>query len=143
MNSSKSSMLRPALAAAALAMAGALPATALAQQVVRDAETGKLRAPTAEEAAALAPAPRAAARTSLRSAATSSAEIVYPDGTVEMATDDSHMMYSVVRRNADGSLDRFCVQGKEQAAKVSKAKSFAKPVAMTKTAVQGGGYELK
>lgn len=143
MSSSQPSLLRPALAAAALVAVGALPMAAHAQQVVRDAETGLLRAPNAAEAAALA-APASRLGRSAPAAAVASEETVYPDGTVMVMTDDSHMMYSVARRNADGSISRYCVQGKEQAAKVSKVapKTFAKPVMVSK-ASREAGYELK
>ncbi len=146
MNSRKSSMLRTVLAAAALAAVGALPTAALAQQVVRDAESGKLRAPNAAEAAALSARPAARqGRSALAASSTSEpAETVMADGTVMKATGEEDLMYSVVRRNADGSLERFCVQGKEQATKVSKAKSFAKPMMVSKVvAKREGGYELK
>ena len=145
MNSRKSSMLRPALAAVALAAVGALPTAALAQQVVRDAESGQLRAPNAAEAAELRARPAARqARAALSSSATSEpVETVLADGTVMKATGEEDLMYSVVRRNADGSLERVCVQGKDQAGKVLKAKSFAKPVMVSKAAKREGGYELK
>ncbi len=146
MNSRKSSMLRPALAAVALAAVGALPTAALAQQVVRDAESGQLRAPNAAEAAELRarPAARQARAALSSSAASESVETVLADGTVMKATGEEDLMYSVVRRNADGSLERVCVQGKDQAGKVLKAKSFAKPpVMVSKAAKREGGYELK
>jgi hypothetical protein len=144
----KNSPWRPTLCAATLALAGALPMAAQAgeeMRVVRDPETGQLRAPNAAEARAL---DRAAAR--LRGATTSSTAEpaapqvrVLPSGALSADLDESTLMYSVARTNEDGSLDRFCVQGADKAQAVLKApKSFAKPITAQKTA-RGEAYELK
>jgi hypothetical protein len=139
---------------AVLALAAALPLVAQAgpdSRVVRDAETGQLRAPNAAEARALD-----GARTqTLRGAATRSAtlatadaapqERVLDNGAVAMDLDESSLLYAVVRRNPDGTLSRMEVQGKATAQQlVTKApKSFAKPIAPAKTTTKEGGYELK
>lgn len=72
--------------------------------VVRDAETGKLRAPTAAELKALQakhPQPKelAPAVSSLR-----------PDGTRSVNLGERGMVYAVAKRNADGTLSRHCVK---------------------------------
>lgn len=133
---------RPAMAAAAVAVAAGAPMAASAAeqaQVVRDAETGQLRAPTAEEAAAL----RAAAG---KSASTTSAprEIRHKNGAVEMVLDNSTLMYSVARRHADGSISQACVQGEDKAVAATRVPaSFAKPLRPTATArtARGAVYE--
>jgi hypothetical protein len=145
MNSRKSSLLRPALAAVALAAVGAMPTAALAQQVVRDADSGKLRAPNASEAAALNARPAARLqRSALASASIAPTQTVLADGTVMAETDESHMVYSVARRNADGTVTMVCVQGADQARKFSKTpKNFAKQPVLTARNNREAGYELK
>ena len=105
------SPLRLALCVAAVALAGAAQADE-GVRVVRDPETGKLRAPTADEARDLdAREPRGAA---LRRAAPRAR--VLNNGTIALEVGEDHMMSSVARVNADGSLDRYCVPaGKAQA----------------------------
>lgn len=143
-----------ALALAAMAAVAALPVTA--QTVTRDADTGQLRAPTAEEAKALR---GAAARTKLRSAATTSTTAItsaettaepvqrtLPHGAVAADTDESTLMYSVVRRQSDGSLARDCVQGEANAKlATTRVANFAKPLTPMSTArtARGAQYEEK
>ncbi|MDO8438756.1 MAG: hypothetical protein Q7S67_00755 [Telluria sp.] len=90
----------------------ALPSpAALAQEgmtVVRDAESGKLRAPTAAELRALQakdpqrqqqlakPRPQSALR---------------PDGTRALELGERGLVYSVATRDADGKVTRRCVKG--------------------------------
>jgi len=92
----------------------ALPSSAaLAQEgmtVVRDADSGKLRAPTAAELRALQaqdpqrqqqlakPRPQSALRA---------------DGTRALELGERGMVYSVATRAADGSVTRRCVQGRQ------------------------------
>ncbi len=135
---------RPAVAMAAMAVVAGAPLAVSAEekaQVVRDAETGQLRAPTAEEAAALrASGGKAAA------AASGQREIRHKNGTVQMVLDNSTLMYSVARRNADGSISQACVQGEDKAQAATQAPaSFAKPLRPTATArtARGAGYEEK
>lgn len=111
------------LAAAALALAAALPAQAQdAQRVVRDATTGQLRAPTAEEGAALA------ARGSRATVETAKAKYSRRGGAGVRLTND-FLSHSVMLRNADGSLAEQCVAGEDAAASLIKA-----PVAATRSA---------
>jgi hypothetical protein len=77
--------------------------------VVRDAQTGKMRAPTPDELRALrAPAPSAAL-----SAGTSRPQslAVRRDGTRGVRLGDRTMVYEVVTRGADGKLSGECVHG--------------------------------
>ena len=98
-----------------------------------------MRAPNAEEAKALNAARGKAARSSL--AAASPEPRTLANGAVSMELDESTLVYSVVRRNADGTLSRFDVQGKDAAEKAAKApKNFAKP--MTAKTTREAGYEL-
>lgn len=81
--------------------------------VVRDAETGQLRPPTAQELRALRakePQPQVAPA-SPRSA-------VRPDGTRKLELGERGMVYSVVERTPDGKLKRLCVNGGEAAGEV-------------------------
>jgi hypothetical protein len=142
-------------AATVLAVAAALPIAAQAAEksvVVRDAETGQLRAPTAEEARALqgsAKSERASARTlrgSSAAAASTAVEQVTATGAIALELDESTHMYSVARRNADGSITRECVQGQDKAlASLAKPANFAKPVAAKSVArtARGAAYEDK
>ena len=75
--------------------------------VVRDAQTGQLRAPTAAEMRALAP-PSAAAR---MSAPSQPAMVTHPGGSRHVRLGERGLVYSVVKRGADGKLDEQCVHG--------------------------------
>lgn len=99
-----------ALAFPALAQqADAQPAPA--QQgmvVVRDADTGELRAPTADEARALHPR----TNTSAADAAAPAPKMVTgPGGRRSVQLGERGMVYSVVTRGADGKLEEQCVHG--------------------------------
>ena len=111
------------LAAAALAVAAAMPAQAQdAQRVARDATTGQLRAATPEEGAALA---ASSVRTTTE---TNKAKYGRRGGAGVRLTND-FLSHSVMSRNADGSLAEQCVTGEEAAATLVKA-----PVAATRSA---------
>jgi hypothetical protein len=125
--------LKPFLSPTLAAVLAAVSVSAMADappgmRVARDPETGALRAPTAEELKALsAPATgRGAAKADLpRGLITgriNPPEIVHADGTIEQELDDSTVMYSVMRRGADGKLEMFCVPGKEAADQIVKGK---------------------
>lgn len=86
--------------------------------VVRDPETGQLRAPTAEEAKALRDAaPKAARRLPLRQAQ----QRVLPHGGVMLEVDESMDSYSVAVRRSDGSLQTQCVTGESKAKHIVKS----------------------
>ncbi|HKW85349.1 MAG TPA: hypothetical protein VJN68_16495 [Burkholderiaceae bacterium] len=77
----------------------------------RDAETGKLRRPTADDLlaeAAATPAPAAAPSARITTGA---------NGRRSAQLDESFMSYAVVSRNASGKLDLQCVTGEEQVRK--------------------------
>lgn len=134
-------MKKSLMAAAALAAVAGLPSAAWADEgmvVVRDARTGALRAPTAAEAAALRGkhaegAERQAAPTVTR----------LPHGGVKATVPASLMTYSVVQRREDGSLQRECVQGEEQA-NAALLPAFAERIKTTASAartLRGMPYE--
>lgn len=112
--SSKSSM---ALAALLAAGAFGLPAAAAEPQegmvVVRDANTGKFRAPTAAELRALQPQPTT--RGLVQRGAAESLVTIRPNGTVHKQLGDSAMVYSVVRRDSHGKLGMQCLKGEDAA----------------------------
>jgi hypothetical protein len=107
--------------------------------VVKDAETGRMRAPTAEEAAAMtatAPQqPNSAARAAAKSSAmpadhpmARAAQAPQPQarlGATGRRFDMEKMPYSVARIGADGTLDTQCVIGEEAAHKAMDAKAVA------------------
>jgi hypothetical protein len=124
----------PWRSALAVLSAIVLPASAGAQTVARDAETGELRAPTAAEARALSTASPArstpsriqaapADRVGLITGKVNPEPVTHADGTVEQELDASTLVYSVARRNADGTLTRECVTGTAAANKALLAKS--------------------
>ena len=114
--------LATAVLAAAFAASSALAAGESGMTVTRDAETGQLRAPTASEMKAL----EAARKPSSSRAATTPVEVRYADGTVGLTLGDDHMMYSIARVNAQGKVERVCVQGVEASLQAMKAPaSFA------------------
>lgn len=96
--------------------------------VVRDAESGELRAPTSAERQALhAATPAGAARPSQPTVVTGS------DGRLNARLGESRLVYSVVTRGPDGKLDQTCVQGADAAERavdgnVSAAIKGAAPV---------------
>lgn len=100
--------------------------------IVRDAATGRLRAPTRDEAgeigrkAASEARARAAARNVRRSGAVASDAIATDSSAVTFVTasgvrgarlDESSYAYAVVSRKADGTLAMGCVDGADQATK--------------------------
>lgn len=103
------------LAALAAALCHMQPAAAAAQSqegmvVVRDAQTGQLRAPTADELKALRPHAAASLRPQVKPAL-----VVHPDGSRQVRIGEHGMVYSVVTRDADGKIAEHCVQGREAA----------------------------
>jgi hypothetical protein len=108
------------------ALWAAMPSTAVAQEqqgmvVVRDAQTGQLRAPTPAEMRALVPA----TRSSSMSAPAQPALVTHPDGRRQVRLGERGMVYSVVTRGADGKLSGQCVQGKAAAEKALGASADA------------------
>ncbi|MGM9515590.1 post-PEP-CTERM-1 domain-containing protein [Roseateles sp. DB2] len=89
---------------------------------VRDPVTGQLRAPTADELAALQAKSQTAKSTRARalSATAAPAARVNAFGAVGFRPGPENVSYSVVTRNADGSLSSTCVQGQDQAEAIVK-----------------------
>lgn len=112
--SSKSSIALAALLAAA---ALGVPAVAAEPQegmvVVRDANTGKFRAPTAAELNALEA--QRTTRGLVQRGAPQSAVTIRPNGTVHKHLGESAMVYSVVSRDTRGKLAMQCVKGEDAA----------------------------
>ncbi len=87
------------------------PRQTAAQQgmvVVRDADTGDLRAPTPVEARALHPRTTASAA---GGAVPAPKMLTGPGGRRSVQLGERHMVYSVVNRGADGKLEEQCVHG--------------------------------
>ena len=110
----------------------ALPAAAFQQApaadqgmvVVRDAQTGELRAPTAKEIRALQPPPGAAAAAA---AASPPKMVAGPGGRRSVRLGERHMVYSVVTRDSDGKLVEQCAHGAHGA-----KRALANPAPATK-----------
>jgi hypothetical protein len=107
--------------AAALALSFTLGAQA--QTASRDTEGGQLRAATPDEAKALSPE-RAARPVGLLSGKANPQAIRHADGTIQQELDTSTLMYSVARRNPDGTISQFCVTGSEAAERLVKGKKL-------------------
>jgi hypothetical protein len=98
------------LAALSLTAGAAQDATPAAQGqgmvVVRDAQTGQLRTPTAAEIRALQPAASAS-----MTAQSQPAMVTGPGGRRSVRLGERHMVYSVVKRDGEGKLGEQCVHG--------------------------------
>jgi hypothetical protein len=101
---------------AALCVLASLSMHAKAQEasegmvVVRDPQTGKMRAPTPEELRELrAKAPPSAA--AMAGAAQQNKALSRRDGARGVRLGEKTMVYEVVTRGEDGKLSRHCVQG--------------------------------
>lgn len=103
-----------------LAITAAPSAQAQGMRIVRDPVTGQLRAPTADEAAAMDAqdakdrAAKAATVPSGSSDSPAPLKMLQSNG-VRYRVGDTFLSYSVVKRSADGTLDMQCVPGKEAA----------------------------
>ena len=131
-----SAMSTAPLAAAVLALTALTAAPAFAapeagMRVARDSKSSPVRAPTAEEAKVLDAATakmRAAKgnqRVGMASGTLDPQQLTHPDGSVELELDETSMVHSVARRNADGSIEMVCVHGSEAAHKAMTAPKFA------------------
>lgn len=118
---------RPRLPQWALAGLLALGAShALAQEpssmvVVRDPQTGEMRAPTAAELQVL----RAAQRPSPTQQQPQSNSVVRADGTRSLKLGERGMTYTTVTRGADGKLVEQCLHGEPPPAGTSSAATSA------------------
>ena len=115
-----------------------------AQVVVRDAQTGQMRAPTAQEAAALqSKSPAATNRIGMITGRVNPPEIRHANGAVGQELDASTMMFSVARIGADGKLTMACISGEEaaQAAVNAPRTSFARKITAQSTARSSQEYK--
>lgn len=102
------------LALAALGMSsGAMAADDKGMVVVRDAETGQLRAPTAAEYKQLAPQTLKSA--ALQAGSTKQSQVVTRANGTRVASVANKVLYSVVTKNADGSLTEACAENEDAA----------------------------
>ena len=110
--------LRSIIAVAALALTGS--AFAAGQTVHKDPRTGKIRNATAAEAKQLndlRAADRAAQKAAREAAGGPATGVVrlQQNGIVAAHVDEESIVYSVMRRTADGKLEAECVHGKTAA----------------------------
>lgn len=102
------------LAALFAALCHVPPASAAGQDegmvVVRDRQTGQLRAPTVAELKALRPPPGAGMRGQAKPGV-----VLHPDGSRHVRIGEQGMVYSVIAREPDGKLVNQCVQGEAAA----------------------------
>jgi hypothetical protein len=82
--------------------------------VVRDPQTGKMRAPTPDEMKALRAATPPSASLAARPAAQPGV-MTRPSGARGVHVGESHLVYEVVTRGADGKLSSQCIQGEAAA----------------------------
>lgn len=110
-----------ALWAAMPSKADAQPQQQQGMVVVRDAQSGQLRAPTPSELRALAPSPAPARM----SAPSQPALVTHPGGSRHVRLGERGLVYSVATRGADGTLAQQCVHGEAAAGKAVNAASSA------------------
>lgn len=147
MSLNQSASRRPGLAVAIAVAALLGAASAHASKVVKDPETGALRAPTAAELAA----EQSRAKTTLSRAQAqprglltgkvAPQAITHADGTVEQELDESTLQFSTVTRNPDGTLSFACVTGQDAADAVVKGKRKAKAAHQHTHAAKEVSYE--
>ena len=119
-------MLFLPLAALCLPAPAQEPATAQGMVVVRDAQSGQLREPTAAEIRALQASPSGSAPRA--SAAAAPTMVTGPGGRRSVRLGERNMVYSVVTRDANGKLgDDQCVPGAQAA-----ERALAQPAPATK-----------
>jgi hypothetical protein len=116
-----------AATAALSCTSSAIAADSVGMRIVRDPVTGELRGPTHEEFKELEAQERASAASAASTGKSTIKRVVpaavehRPDGSKKALLDESHMSYSVVTRQPDGSLAMDCVTGKDAAQKALSA----------------------
>lgn len=113
-------IIRSLLAAGALL---ALAVSAQAQTVVRDAQTGELRAPTAAEAQLMERLRARAGFTPNRGVVTGTLNpqpVRQADGGDLLEATEGDMNYSVVVVTSDGRVARHCVASREMAERIAQ-----------------------
>ena len=115
---------------ALLVSSAAFAAEAPGMKVVKDAATGQLRAPTPAEAQAMHTQEKSLAKTTKSVGILSGSETpmvsVKPNGTVMIELTEDTMVYSVVQKGADGSMNMQCVTGADAANKLVNSKTTTK-----------------
>ncbi len=109
-----------ALPLAALVAVATLHTPARAQEgmvVVRDPQTGQLRAPTPAERQALTRGPAASLRAMAPSASMAPQVVRNPDGSRKVTLGQRGQVFEVVTRAPDGKLTEQCVQGEDAASR--------------------------
>lgn len=101
-------------------------------KVVKDALTGQLRAPTTDELQSTQLQQRGKSKSlakpvGMLSGSETPMMSVKPNGTVMIELTEDTMVYSVVQKNADGSMNLQCVTGSDAADKLVNSKSATKP----------------
>ena len=116
MANAKLLMALPLAALAAISLHG--PARAQeGMVVVRDPQTGQLRAPTAAERQALTRGPAPSLRAQAPVSQLSSQVVRNPDGSRKVKLGQRGQVFEVVTRAPDGHLAQQCVQGEEAASR--------------------------
>lgn len=100
-------------------------ADGVGMRIVRDPVTGQLRGPTAEEFQAMEAQERKANAGKPAAVKVAPVEVRRADGAVRATLDESFMSYSVVTRNADGTLTEQCVTGSDAAHKAMSGKKIS------------------
>jgi len=128
-----------ALAVVSLSALPTAQAAEAGMTVVRDADTGKLRAPTAEEFKALEAQRLKSSAGKAEAPRPAPVAVRRPDGSMSVTLDESHMSYAVVTRNADGTLTEQCVTGADAANKAVSGKKV--PSAKSASNAKEHGHE--
>lgn len=102
--------------------------------VVRDAETGKLRAPTAQEHSVMQD--KAAKHRDARIAAPRMQQKWHHSGAIGTRVTDEFMSTSVAVRKADGSVAQQCFDSQEEAAAAIKSAGMTVSAAVTTSATE-------
>lgn len=104
--------------------------------VVRDAQSGQLRAPTPAELRALAPSPAPARM----GAAAQPALVTHPGGSRHVRLGERGLVYSVATRGADGKLSGQCVHGEAAAEQALRAGTSAATSATASTSIGAAAH---
>lgn len=104
--------------------------------VVRDPDTGQLRAPTAKEIEALSAARVKPALATAATATPSTTVETLPSGRIRAQLGPEYFRYSVVRKNPDGSLSSDCVPASKVDEAVNASAPAAKPALTAKPAAE-------